>query len=157
MVSALNVMKNFMDSLNNTSKSGITALNEAVKAVSNFSSWSQVVSTMIADCKSYNGNGTAFLNRMCGINLTNKDTGAITGSDAGGGSTKTAESIIPESGAWKYPSKTTFTIQGLTVTVPAKKTLSSSQQYIVGALYTWWIKNSLTLIKNSYRRNCQEN
>ena len=156
MASALTVIKNFMDSLNNTNKSGITALNEAVKSVSKFSSWSQLVNTMIADCKNYNGNGTAFLQRMCGINLTNSDTGAITGSDAGGGSTKTAESIIPESGAWKYPSKTTFTIQGLTVTVPAKKNLSSSQQYIVGALYTWWIKNSLTLIKNSYGLSFQD-
>ncbi len=152
MASALTVIKNFMDSLNNTNKSGITALNEAVKSVSKFSSWSQLVNTMIADCKSYNGNGTAFLQRMCGINLTNSDTGAITGLDAGGGSTKTAESIIP----WKYPSKTTFTIQGLTVTVPAKKNLSSSQQYIVGALYTWWIKNSLTLIKNSYGLSFQD-
>lgn len=150
MASALNVIKNFMDSLNNTSKTKTAALDEAVKSVSKFSSWSQLVNTMVEDCKSYNGNGTAFLQKMCGINLTNSDTGAITGSDAGGGSTKTPESVIQESGSWKYPSKTSFKIQGLTVTVPKKSTLTSSQQYIVGALYTWWVKNSLKLINNSY-------
>lgn len=148
MASALNVIKNFMSSLNNTKYSGTGALSEAVAAVSNFRNWSELIETMISDCKKYGGN--SFLQRMCGINLSNKDTGAITGSDAGGGSTKTAESIVPESGSWKYPSKTTFKVQGLTVTVPKKSTLNSKQQYIVGGLYTWWIKNSLTLIQNSF-------
>ena len=150
MASALSKIKNFMKSLNKTSKSGTAALNEAVKSISKISSWSELVNTMIKDCASFNGNGTAFLKKMCGIILTNADTGAITGSDAGGGSTKTAKSIVPESGSWKYPSKTSFKIQGLTVNVPEKKSLDSSKQYIVGALYTWWIKNSLTLIKNSF-------
>lgn len=150
MASALNTIKNFMEVLNNTDKVGIYALNDAVKAVSKFSSWSELTKTMVADCQAYNGNGTTFLKNMCGINLSNTDTGAITGSDAGGGSTKTAQSIVPESGSWKYPSKTSFKIQGLTVTVPKKSILNSSKKYIVGALYTWWIKNSLTLIKNSF-------
>ena len=150
MASALSTIKKFMKSLNKTTKSGTVALSEAVKSVSNFSSWAELVNTMVEDCKSYAGNATAFLKNMCGINLSNSDTGAITGSDAGGGSTKTATSIVPESGSRKYPSKTTFTIQGLTVTVPKKSTLDSSERYIVSGLYTWWIKNSLTLIKNSY-------
>ena len=150
MASALSKIKSFMKVLNNTTKSGISALNDAVKAVSKFSSWTEVLNTMVKDCASYGGNGAAFLRNMCGINLSNADTGAITGSDAGGGSTKTATSIVPESGSWKYPSKTTFKVQGLTVTVPEKSKLTSSQQYVVGALYTWWIKNSLSLIKKSY-------
>lgn len=149
MAKALTKIKNFMKVLNKTKKTGTEALDAAVKSVSKFSSWSQLISTMVSDCKSYAGNGTAFLQQMCGINLSNSDTGAITGSDAGG-SFKTAESIVPESGSWKYPSKTTFKIQGLTVTVPEKSKLDSSQQYIVGALYTWWIKNSLSLIKKSF-------
>lgn len=137
-----------MKVLNNTTKSGTSALDAAVKSISKFSSWSSVLNTMVQDCAKYGG--TTFLKKMCGINLSNSDTGAITGSDAGGGSTKTATSIVPESGSWKYPSKTSFTIQGLKVTVPKKSSLDSSQQYIVGALYTWWIKNSLSLIKKSY-------
>lgn len=153
MASALSTIKKFMKVLDKTSKSGTSALNEAVKSVSNFSSWSELVSTMVKDCANFNGNGTAFLKNMCGINLSNSDTGAITGSDAGGGSTKTATSIVPESGSWKYPSKTSFKIQGLTVTVPKKSTLDSSEKYIVGGLYTWWINNSLSLIKNSFGLN----
>lgn len=150
MANALTKIKSFMKVLNKTSKSGINALNSAVKSVSNFRSWTEVLNTMINDCASYGGNGINFLKKMCGINLSNSDTGAITGSDAGGGSVKTAASIVPESGSWKYPSKTSFKIQGLTVTVPKKSSLNSSEQYVVGALYTWWIKNSLSLIKKSY-------
>ena len=37
------------------------------------------------------------------------DTGAITGSDAGGKSTKTAENVVPEFGKASYPSKKSFT------------------------------------------------
>ena len=139
-----------MKTLDNTTSKGSTALSEAVQAVSKFTSWSQVISTMVKDCASYGGNGTKFLKDKCGIVLNNSDTGAIIGSDAGGSSTKTATNIVSESGSWKYPSKTSFKIQGLTVNVPEKSKLSSAEQFIVGGLYTWWIKSSLKLIKNSY-------
>lgn len=156
MASALSIIKKFMKTLDNTTSSGTSALDKAVAAVSKFTSWTQLITTMVKDCASYSGNGAAFLKNMCGIILNNSDTGAITGSDAGGSTTKTAASIVLESGSWKYPKKTSFKIQGLTVTVPEKNSLNSSERYIVGGLYSWWIKSSLTLIKNSYGMTFKE-
>ncbi|MBR2518588.1 MAG: hypothetical protein IKE46_02195 [Selenomonadaceae bacterium] len=149
-MSAQSVIKNFMSVLDSTSKQGTAALDEAVAAVSKFKSWSELVNTMAADCTAYGSDGDGFLKDCCGIILDNNDTGAITGLDAGGGVTKTAESIVPENGSWSYPTSTSFKIQGLTVNVPEQSTLSESAQWIVGALYTWWIGESLSLIKSSY-------
>ena len=156
MAGAQTVIKNFMNKLDGTTSKGTTALDEAVKSVSNFSSWSELTKTMVSDCKAYNGNYTGFLKDMCDIVLDNEDTGAITGSDAGGDSTKTAESVVPESGTINYPSSNTFTIQGLTVTVPALNSLTDSQKFIVGGLYTWWIDSALTLINDSFGINFKE-
>ena len=156
MATSQEVIKNFMYVLDGTESSSTTALDEAVKSVSNFKSWSELTSTMIKDCQAYNGDYDAFLRNECNIILDNTDTGAITGSDAGGASTKTAESVVPESGAITYPSSNTFTIQGLTVNVPELSTLSDSQKFIVGALYTWWINSALTLINDSFGMNFQE-
>lgn len=150
VATAQSVIKSFMSSLDNTAKRSTAAVDEAVAAVSNFSSWSELTSTMVKDCKAYNGDYAGFLKDMCDIVLDNDDTGAIIGSDAGGSTVKTAESIVPESGDWTYPSSTTFTVEGLTVTVPEKSQLGSKAQFIVGGLYTWWIKESLNLIKESY-------
>ena len=156
MAEAQTVIKNFMGTLDNTTLRGTAALDAAVQSVSNFSSWSELTKTMVKDCKAYNGNYTGFLKDMCDIVLDNEDTGAITGSDAGGGSTKTAESVITEIGSITYPSSNTFTIQGLTVTVPELSTLTDSQKFIVGGLYTWWIDSALTLINNSFGINFKE-
>lgn len=156
MAGAQTVIKKFMNTLDGTTSKGTAALDEAVKSVSNFNSWSEVLQTMVSDCKAYDGNYTGFLKDMCDIVLDNDDTGAITGSDAGGGSTKTAESIVPESGSITYPSSNTFTIQGLTVTVPELSSLTESQKFIVGGLYTWWIDSALTLINDSFGINFKE-
>ena len=149
-MSAQSVIKNFMTSLDSTTKQGTSALDEAVAKVSKFKSWNELVTTMAADCASYGTDGDGFLKDCCGIILDNTDTGAITGLDAGGSSTKTADSIVPENGAWTYPTSTSFTIQGLTVNVPEQTNLSDSAKWIVGALYSWWIDSSLTLIKSSF-------
>ena len=149
-MSAQSVIKNFMSVLDSTSKQGTAALDEAVASVSKFTSWSQLVETMAADCTAYGTDGDGFLKDMCDIVLDNSDTGAISGSDAGGSVTKTAESIVPESGDWTYPSSTSFKIQGLTVNVPEQSTLTDSARWIVGALYSWWIGESLSLIKSSF-------
>ena len=156
MASAQNVIKNFMYVLDGTESKSTTALDEAVKSVSNFSSWSELTNTMVEDCAAYKGDYDAFLRNECNIILDNEDTGAIIGSDAGGGSTKTAESIVPESGSITYPSSNVFTIQGLNVTVPELSTLTDSQKFIVGALYTWWINSALTLINDSFGMNFNE-
>lgn len=150
MATAQSVILDFLSSLNSTTLRGTAALDEAVKKVSKFRSWSEVATTMVADCESYNGDGSGFLNDMCGIILDNSDTGAITGSDAGGGSTKTAESVVSESGSWSYPTSTTFTKNGLTFTVPEQSTLSEKEQYIVGALNSWWVSESLNLASSSF-------
>ena len=155
-MSAQSVIKNFMSSLDSTSKQGTAALDEAVAKVSKFSSWAELVNTMAADCAAYGSDGDGFLKDCCDIILDNTDTGAIIGSDAGGGSTKTAESIVPENGAWTYPPSTSFTIQGLKVNVPEQSTLTESGQWIVGALYSWWINESLSLINSSYGFNFNE-
>ena len=153
-MSAQTVIRNFINALDNTTLSGTVALDTAVASVSNFNSWSQLIDTMAYDCAAL-GNGELFLQKACGIILNNDDTGAITGSDAGG-TLKTADSVVPESGAWTYPASSTFTINGLTVNVPEQNTLSLSAQWIVGALYTWWIAESLTLIDSSFGMNFNE-
>ena len=68
------------------------------------------------------------MRKYCGINLSNDDTGAITGSDAGGDKVKNAEDIVQESGEAVYPPSNTFTIRGLTVVVPDKSTLTKAEQ-----------------------------
>ena len=156
MATAQGVIKDFMKFLDNTSLSGTSALDAAVSSVSKFSSWSDLTKTMVNDCKAYNGDYEAFLKDMCNIILDNEDTGAISGSDAGTGTAKGAESIVPESGSINYPSSNVFTIQGLTVTVPELATLSDSEKFIVGALYTWWINESLSLINSSFGMNFSE-
>ena len=149
MATAQNVIKNFMHVLDTTSSSGTAALDEAVRAVSNFKSWNELRNTMISDRIAYGSDWTSFLKDTSGIILGNSDTGAISGSDAGG-STKTAESIVPESGSIKYPTGTSFTSHGLTVNIPAVSTLNDKEKFVIGALYTWWIDSSLTLIENSF-------
>ena len=156
MATAQNVIKDFTRILDSTSSKGTAALDEAVKGVSKFSSWSELTQTMVNDCKAYNGDYTGFLKDMCDIVLDNDDTGAISGSDAGSGTVKTAESIVPETGNITYPSSNEFTIQGLKVTVPELSTLNDSQKFIVGALYTWWINSSLNLINDSFGINFNE-
>lgn len=155
-MSAQTVIRNFISSLDATTKNGTAALDEAVAASSNFKSWSELINTMANDCAAYAGDGNSFLYDKCGIILNNGDTGAITGSDAGGGSSKTADSIVPESGEWQYPTSPSFTINGLTVDINNFDNLDASEQWIVGALYTWWVKESLSLIESSFGMNFNE-
>lgn len=54
------------------------------------------------------------------LNFNNEDTGAITGSDAGGSVTKTLSSIIPENGTARDLSDSeysSFNIKGLNVNI----------------------------------------
>ena len=146
-------IRNFMSVLDATSLKGFEAMDEAVRQTTNFSSWQAVVDSIYRDCSNYGGNGDAFLKEKCGIILKNVDTGAITGADAGGGVVKTAESVVPEDTAeWLMPtnSSTTYDAFGLTVNWPDLGTLNEAQLRMVSGLYTWWIPQSLELIKNSY-------
>ena len=149
MATQQEIIKTFMKSLDTTSKSGKIALDAAIKACSSFGNLKSVVTQLISDCQSATDEKT-FLKEKCGIILDNDDTGAITGSDAGGSKAKTAESIVPESGAASYPSGTSFTKRGLKVIVPKKSKLTTAQQIVVQGLYSWWIDSALNLIEQSY-------
>ena len=92
MATQQEVIKKFMKSLDTTSKSGKLALDAAIKACSSFGNLKSVVTQLIGDCQSATDAKT-FLKEKCGIILDNKDTGAITGSDAGGSKAKTAEKV----------------------------------------------------------------
>ena len=152
MGNALGVMQQFMSSLDNTSLSGQAALDEAVQACSGFGSIQGVIDSLVQSCASA-GNKTSWLQSACGINLTNADTGAITGSDAGGSTTKTASSIVPEGNQERRYSYGTYTKsdwEGLMVTSPDKEELTKAQMHVMSGIWTWWMGEGLKLIKESY-------
>ncbi len=154
MASQQDVIKAFMKTLDATSSRGSDAIDEAVQACSNFKNAEELIARIVADCKSYNGNGVAFLKEKCGIILDNSDTGAITGKDAGGSTVKTEETIVPESVPLKNYTKNSFTVNGLTFTLEDNTILSdktkSKEKFIWQGLYTWWAPGALDLIKSSY-------
>lgn len=157
MATQLSVIKAFMASLDKNASNATAAVNNAIANCSSFGNKQTVVNKLIDDCKSYvaadSKNGwKKFLLEKCGINLDNKDTGAITGKDAGGSNVKTAESIVPESGSLdtKFEANS-FKQNGLTFKLEKNfKKLSTKEKFIWRALKTWWAKSALDLIKTSY-------
>ena len=145
----LEVIKKFMSSLDNGVEDGITALNNAVKACSGFKTAQAAINQMVSDCKKA-GDSKTFLEESCGIFLNNEDTGAITGFDAGGFEIKNAEDIVPEEGKAVYPTKKSFTKNGLTVTTPKPSTLKGDKKTTLRGLYSWWLEESLNLIEESF-------
>ena len=167
MATQQEVIKAFMKALDThtlTKKSNETdvafttrIINAAIKACSKFSGVQAVIDQMLADCKNAN-NATTFLKNYCGIDLSNNDTGAITGSDTGGTTTKTAQSIVPETLAvadWTIPkSGSSTTIIGLKVNWPTAgvngKTFTAAEKHVLKGLNSEWIKQTLKLAKDSY-------
>ena len=93
-----------------------------------------------------------FLKDYCGIDLTNEDTGSITGADAGGAAVKTAISIVPENGTvtdLQSPESGTTTINGLTIEWPDPGD-DATKQYIVKSLSTWWAEEGLNLVEEAF-------
>ena len=161
----LNVIKKFMASLDTTTLQSTAALDEAVSVASDgyFATIQDAINQMVSDCQN-SSSADNFLKNYCGINLDNTDTGAITGSDAGVSTVKTATSIVPESGSLNSFTGNSFTINGLTVQLASidssynitelnYNSLTSTQKYIWQALYTWWIPQALKLIAESYGDN----
>ena len=147
------VIQAFMRSLDNTTLKGQAALDEAIRACSNYNGINDLIDQFVADCRNA-ASGDAFLRDYCGINLSNNDTGAISGYDAGSTTyQKTAESIVPESGSMRTFTGSSFTVKGLTVTVPYQSSMTEHQKIIVNGLYSWWIEQSLNLIEESYGSN----
>ncbi|MBQ9479517.1 MAG: calcium-binding protein, partial [Selenomonadaceae bacterium] len=126
-------------------------LDAAIKASSKFKNFSAVKKQFLADMKAAD-NWHTFLVQKCGIVLDNKDTGAISGSDAGGSKVITSDNIFDSvEGALEYPEGDSFTVDGLTIYgIPDRDTLTEQQQLVVKGLYNLWLKNALDLIKNSF-------
>ncbi|MBE8953605.1 MAG: calcium-binding protein [Quinella sp. 1Q7] len=164
MSTPVGIIKKFVNTLMTTSKQGTEAADAAFKAVG-ATSYS-VFKSKFQSAQS--GLITKdFLEQKCGIRVNNKDTGAITGSDAGGSVTKTNESIVPETA--KAVSITnaqykSFTKNGLKVNVTYNEvsdtdagenfgysgaTYLAKQKLVTRALYNWWIPESLDLINES--------
>ena len=144
------VIKAFVAALCNTNESGENAVDEAVRACSRFSSMQDVITSMEYD-RNYYGSNT-FLRERCGIILGNTDTGAITGSDAGGSTTpKTENSIVSSSGKNTNLKQDSFNVNGVTFQLQGTtfNSLLSSQKEIWQYLYNW-AKGALDLVANSY-------
>lgn len=97
-----------------------------------------------------------FLLRCCGVDLSNDDTGAVVGSDAGGGHPKTTKLIVPEPvpvEEWVVPgSGSSKYIYGLTVYFPttgANGALTDAEKHILAGLNSVWIYQALWLIDKS--------
>lgn len=164
------VIKKFMAALDKTNLVGTAALDEAVKACSGskFTSIHGIINNMVEDCR-IAGNAKKFLQNYCGIILGNIDTGAITGSDAGNSLTKSDESIVPEIGSLNtYFNGNSFTAKGLTFKLCKLygsdnydyhyvntdiNSLTPTQKYMWQGLYTWWARDALDLITQSYGKN----
>ncbi|MBR1397677.1 MAG: hypothetical protein IJ563_09115, partial [Selenomonadaceae bacterium] len=153
--SPLDAIKAFMGSLDEATSSNVTTvLNDAVTVCCPiYSGIQDAINHFLEEAENY---GSNFLSERCGIILENEDTGAITGSDAGNSTTKTAESVVPENGNLN----TNFTSNSFTINNKFKVTLSSDysslsdvQKIIWQALYTWWVKEPLNLIEESYGDN----
>ena len=112
-------MERFMTALMN---GGGQNLETAVGAVVPGATLTSLQNAFIADMGNYT-NAEDFYKECCGIDLTNTDTGAGTGYDAGSSrEAKTNESIVPEGGStafWYFPDSQTTTFEGgLTVHWP---------------------------------------
>ncbi len=116
-------MKTFMDVLRtSTSNDGNAVVNEAINAATGgkFATMDAAINSLINDL----GNSSSlddFLLNSCNIILTNADTGSITGSDAGSGQTKTAESVVPETtdpSVWTSPDGKLTVIDDLEIEWP---------------------------------------
>ncbi len=159
------VIVDFMSYLDNAALSAQEALDGAINYASGgyFQNEADLKERFLADMA-----GGDLLD-ACGIDLTNEDTGSITGSDAGGETTKTAESIVPENGlpySGVVPGGTS-TINGLTVNWPTASnysagnpandtTTQNAMEAIAKALNNQWLKNCMELVDESYEMNFQE-
>ena len=92
----------------------------------------------------------AALKAVCGVDLTNTDTGSALGLDAGSGAAKTAASVIADAAPKQiWPNGKTTTIKGLTINAPAKNKLTAVQQNVVQAIYNRWSAGALDAMEQA--------
>ena len=159
------VIMNMSKALDTITSSGISALNKSVSIASGgyFNNAQEVINKMVYD-RNNSSSTTEFLKNYCGMDLYNDDTGAITGSDAGGSTEKNASDIIPESGNLNTSfTDNKFTTDGVTFTLSkwtnysqwqyktnTVDALTADQKYMWQAMKSWWGKESLNIIKDTY-------
>lgn len=152
MATQQEIIKKFMNALDNTTLTGDSAVDYAISYATDrkFVDMASARAQMVKNCKQ-SASGEAFLKNYCGIVIGNADTGAITGADAGG-RVKIASSIVPEYGKTQDFTANVFTTNGLTVKLTDKtyNELSTYEKYVWNNLASYWIKNSLDLIAESY-------
>ena len=182
------IIKTLMKSLDDSRVGGKEALDVAIRDASHgrFKSTEDLIRWFNYDCETYSASGSdytarerkkAFLQEYCGINLSNEDTGAITGFDAEGSTEqKTAHSIVPDTNDGNLNG---HTIAGLSFDYPgysrdiakyrayqdefgnrpyAQYTdqMIEKMQYIVGGIHFHWARNALELIEKSYGMSLTE-
>ena len=168
------VIINFMAALDtSTATSAATMLDDAIREVSasKYSTIQEVIDALVSDCTIYNANDPVngwrrFLLEKCDINLSNDDTGAITGSDAGGSTVKTATSVISEGTTLDSDfADSYFAIGGLNVYIAQRNTytnqvsrinysdLNRQEQTTWQGLKSGWLGNALNLVEQSYGSN----
>ena len=81
-----------------------------------------------------------FLATKCGINLDNTDVGGLLGYDTSGNTAITAVDVLNEAGiSLVAPPSTSVTINNFNITFPTMSSLTEKGQFIVKALYSWYI------------------
>lgn len=104
-------IKNIVHALD-TNEGGARGLDKAIRQNTPFAGTQDAINHFIADRDRYRS-ADDFLRSACGIILDNEDTGALTGSDAGGSEVKTAASVVPNySIADTWNDRTGFDIDG---------------------------------------------
>jgi Ca2+-binding RTX toxin-like protein len=153
----VNVFKRLMNTLVKNGGND-TAINTAIREASNGKFWtySQLTKSFLDTLNaSYKANKSlkSFCSAYAGMNFDNKDTGSITGYDAGGKIVKTKSSVVRNLvpvEKFTMPKNNKAVINGLTVVFPNAKNLSNKEKYLVKGMNSCWIKASLDLIKQSY-------
>lgn len=173
MSTPVGIIRKFTSVIANTladpNKTGTQAVDAAMQSIiGNQSSYSAFQSEF-SSAKSSSSSNQYFLEQVCGVRLNNTDSGAITGSDAGGKVTKTDQSVVPEAATAKELSAAeynSFTKNGLKVNVSyltktddqvksgnyaeqfnySGETYLAKQKLVVRALYNWWIPEALDMI-----------
>ena len=155
MATQQEIIKKFMYALDTTTSLSTSAVNQAIDYATNgtFKTMAEAAEKMLEE-QAKAKNSDDFLENYCGIIIDNEDTGAISGSDAGGSQVKTAQSIVPEKNSATVFDEDEFTVSGLTVKL--EKTyndLSDYEKYVWNNLHEHWIKSSLDLIAETYGDN----
>ncbi|MBQ9478316.1 MAG: hypothetical protein IJU71_02075, partial [Selenomonadaceae bacterium] len=147
------VIKNYAQFAANSDLDGSSLVDAAIRASSHFYSLQDVINHMVSDCRTANDADT-FLRDYCGIIYDNDDGGAVIGWDNGGLTSMNYAALMPASGDASYPSGDSFTIDGLTINnLPDQNTLTDTERLVIRGLYSWWTKEALDLIDQSYGLN----